>query len=62
MKLLMFVHNMRVNVRYYSKHKKELLKECIDFLTENIKIINESSTVEQMMLEEARWRIHSMWY
>ena len=57
-----YVHNMRVNVRYYSKHKKELLKECIDFLTESIKRINESSTVEQMMLEEARCRIHSMWY
>lgn len=51
-----YVHNMRANVRYYSKHKKELLKECIDFLTESIKRINESSTVEQMMLEEARCR------
>lgn len=50
------VHNMRANVRYYCKHKKGFLKECIDFLTDGIKRINESATVEQMMLEEARCR------
>lgn len=50
------VHNMRANVRYYCKHKKGLLAESVDFLTDGIKNINESATIEQMMLVEARCR------
>lgn len=50
------VHNMRANVRYYCKQKKGKLNEIIEYMTGEIRALNECTTLEQMLLVEARCR------
>lgn len=49
------LHNMRANLRYYQK-KKRNLQESIAYLSESIKKINEEKTVDGLLLIEARAR------
>ncbi len=51
------LHNIRSNLRYYYKHKKtDVLKEAVDKLSQYITEINNSKTINEMMLVEARSR------
>ena len=51
------LHNIRANLRYYYKHKKtQILKEAVDQFSQYIIEINNSNTINEMMLVEARAR------
>lgn len=51
------VHNIRANLRYYKKHSKEdVFDEVITALSSTIKAMNETSTVKELLLLEARAR------
>lgn len=50
------IHNIRANVRYYNKHKKGELSDLVDTLTLGLKELNESKSIEQLLLVEARCR------
>lgn len=49
-------HNMRSNLRYYYKKGAAALADKIDYLTDAIKEINEATSVNTLLLVEARAR------
>ena len=51
------LHNLRANIRYYAKTRQsESLRQCAEALSVAIREINESKSMEQMLLTEARAR------
>lgn len=50
------LHNMRANLRYYSKRHGNQMKETIELFGKWITELNEAATVEQLLLIEARAR------
>lgn len=51
------IHNIRANIRYYKKHNNDnKLIEIEKQLTEGIRRMNESQSVDELLLEEARCR------
>lgn len=50
------IHNMRANLRYYNKKRENHLKDSIHELTEFIGKISTSTSIEEMLLLEARAR------
>lgn len=50
------LHNMRSNVRYYNKKKNHALNEYVENLRVNMEEMNVASSMEQLMLIEARAR------
>ena len=51
------MHNMRANIRYYMRRRpNQILKETEQKLTQVIVAMNETKTVEELMLTEARGR------
>ena len=50
------LHNIRSNLRYYEKRKPNLFSNSINNISSFIQQLNESSTIENLMLIEARAR------
>ena len=50
------LHNVRANLRYYDKKKKGELKGTVQIITEYIMQMNQCSSINEMMLIEARAR------
>lgn len=50
------IHNIRANVRYYNKKQNKELSDVINKLTKAMKKIEECSTQDEILLEEARCR------
>ena len=51
------LHNMRSNLRYYAKRKKDSrLLQSVQKITDSIVSVNQSKTIQKIMLEEARAR------
>lgn len=50
------IHNMRSNIKYYSRKNNNVLDEITKELSNTIVCINNAKTVEEMMLYEARAR------
>lgn len=50
------IHNMRANIRYYNKKKKNKLEQTIQELSESIKNVNEAKSLDELLMIEARAR------
>lgn len=52
-----FIHNLRCNLKYYVKQKpSDLLRETVGDMTKSIRQLNETSSLDKLILIEARCR------